>query len=140
MPNKDQEKALLSAAAAHLSEKEMQLSVMQGFIAAEIAVKRAELGLSQEDFAKKMGVSQGLVSRWENGDTNFTLSTLVDIALKLDLEMQSPFVPRQPAVYSHGSNIICFPTQGPNDYKIYSQGCTGSYEVNSESESDIKEM
>jgi len=49
--------------------------------------------MNRKQFAEFMGVSQGLVSRWERGETNFTLETLVNIASKLGLEMQSPIKP-----------------------------------------------
>lgn len=74
------------------SEEELLLSTMQGLIASEITIKRHEAGLSQKEFAKLVGVTQGLVSKWEAGDNNYTLSTLVKISKVLNIEMQSPFV------------------------------------------------
>lgn len=107
MSFKDQEKAFLSTFSAKLDDEELLLATLQGMIAAEISIKRQDLGLSQSEFAKKMGVSQSLVSRWENGDTNFTLSTLVSIAAKLNIQMQSPFTPTPSKVYTHGkSNVV----------------------------------
>lgn len=60
-------------------------------IAAEIGFKRIELELNQKEFAKKMGVSQSMVSKWESGDYNFTIKSLAEIATKLEIEMVSPF-------------------------------------------------
>ena len=34
-----------------------------------------------------MGVTQGLVSKWESRDYNFTIKTLNDICLKINLEL-----------------------------------------------------
>ena len=62
-------------------------------IGAEIVMKRREMGMNQKEFAKFMGVSQGLVSRWERGETNFTLESLTKISAKLGLEMQCPIKP-----------------------------------------------
>lgn len=93
----------------NLSDETFQLSIFQGLIAAEISMRRQELGLSQQQLADKLGVSQTLVSRWETGDVNFTLSTLVKISLALGLQMQSPIAPRPPLRYSeHGDKIISF--------------------------------
>lgn len=75
------------------SAENLQYSILCGMIGAEIVMKRREMGMNQKQFAEFMGVSQGLVSRWEHGETNFTLETLVNIASKLGLEMQSPIKP-----------------------------------------------
>lgn len=83
---------MFAALFENLSAKEMCLAGIQGIIAAEISMKRQSMGMNQNQFAKFMGVSQGLVSRWESGETNFTLSTLVDIADKLNIDIQCPFV------------------------------------------------
>lgn len=75
----------------NMSAEEMMLLSLQGTIAAEVEMKRTELRMNQKQFAQYMGVTQATVSKWESGDTNFTLSTLVQIAAKLGLKMQSPF-------------------------------------------------
>lgn len=54
-------------------------------VSSAIVHKRKELGLNQAEFARKMGVSQGMVSKWESGEYNFTLNTLNEICSKLDL-------------------------------------------------------
>lgn len=138
MSFKDQEKTFLSTFSAKLDNEELMLSAIQGMIAAEISIRRQNLGMSQKEFAEKMGVSQSLVSRWENGDTNFTLSTLISIASKLNIQMQSPFVLSPAKIYTNGkNNIICFPNSG-TAYHTYVQESSGSYNV--ETDSDIKEM
>lgn len=55
-------------------------------ISMKILLKRNELGLNQKEFAKMMGVSKGMVSKWESGDYNFTISSLVEIFDKLNIE------------------------------------------------------
>ena len=60
-----------------------------------------------------MGVTQATVSKWESGDTNFTLSTLVHIASKLGLKMQTPFEPkerREKRAPASPANIVNFST------------------------------
>ena len=46
-----------------------------------------EKGISQADFARKLGKSRQYVSRILNETANFTLGTLVDISLALDSEI-----------------------------------------------------
>lgn len=100
---------LLSALTEDSSEEELLLSVIQAEIAAEIASSRIAKNLTQKELADALGVSQALVSRWENGDVNFTLHTLVRIAQKLDIKMISPYQPsRYPKQFACG-NVISFP-------------------------------
>ena len=56
-------------------------------ISSTIAKYRIEKGMNQKQFAEYMGVSQGMVSKWESQDYNFTIKTLADIAAKLDLDL-----------------------------------------------------
>lgn len=58
-----------------------------GEISASIAKKRIQSNMTQKEFASYMCVSQGMVSKWEGGDYNFSIRTLADIAEKLDMEL-----------------------------------------------------
>lgn len=100
--------SLVCSIAPNASAEELLYDGLRGMIAAEISMKRQQLHLSQKAFAKMMNVSQGLVSRWERGETNFTLESLVKIASKLDLEMQSPFKLTPPKVpyVSAGKTVL----------------------------------
>lgn len=101
---------LFSALSEGFSDEEMTLALLQGFIASEITVRRVKRGMSQAQLAELMGVSQGLVSRWENGETNFTLETLVKIASKLDIEIQCPFkLEPAPTYHRPACKVIAFP-------------------------------
>ena len=81
---------LLDALAENLSTEQVILAGMKGSLAAMITTRRQKLGLSQKDLATKLHVTQRLVSRWERGETNFTLETLVKIAQTLSFETQCP--------------------------------------------------
>ena len=54
--------------------------------------KREQLGLSQHELASQAGVSQSSISKWERGQFNMSLYTLVHISTVLDLQLQNPFV------------------------------------------------
>lgn len=110
MDSEDRMKTLLDAITKDMDDEDVVLGGLQSMIASEITVRRIKRGLSQKECARLLGVSQGLLSKWESGDTNFTLSTLVHIAGKLEIEVQSPFVPTPPKVYqTANSNIYAFP-------------------------------
>lgn len=51
-----------------------------------IAKRREELGLTQDELAKKVGVSKSAISRWESGDiSNMRRDRIQAIAVALDV-------------------------------------------------------
>lgn len=62
-------------------------SKLLGNISAAIVKRRIDLKMTQNEFAKYVNVSQGMVSKWEGGDYNFSIKTLVNIAEKLDMDL-----------------------------------------------------
>lgn len=139
MKNNDDLKVLLASLSSGMSAEDLQLSVLQGLIAGEISMRRQSLHLSQTELAERLGVSQGLVSRWESGDANFNLSTLVKIASALNLRMQSPFIPMSPIAYPTGySNIIHLNTLDSWQTKTYQPAAPSRF--SSEFENERQEM
>ena len=91
-----------------LSSSDVVASKQLAKISAIITSSRIEKGMNQKQFAEFAGVSQSMVSKWESGDCNFTLQSLVHIAAKLDIPMQPPFVFERLA-YTSRSNVVDFP-------------------------------
>ena len=87
---------VFSALSRGMHDEELMLSVLQSMIAAEIIGQRIKKKMTQKELSSLLGVSQSTLSKWESGETNFTLSTLVSIASKLEIDMQPPFVPTPP--------------------------------------------
>ena len=73
-----------------LSEEERLASEIIALISVSIQKQRRNLGLTQKQLADKLGVSQAMVSQWENGDENFTIATLVKISSALGLSLRNP--------------------------------------------------
>lgn len=48
-------------------------------------MKRLDLGMTQKELADYMGASQGMVSKWESREYNFTITTLNELCEKLGL-------------------------------------------------------
>ena len=69
-----------------LSDTEVKTIVELAKISARIERCRIEMGMTQLEFAEYMGVSQGMVSKWESREYNFTIRTLNEICQKIDLE------------------------------------------------------
>lgn len=70
-----------------LSDTEVKTIVELAKISARIERCRIEMGMTQLEFAEYMGVSQGMVSKWESREYNFTIRTLNEICRKIDLEL-----------------------------------------------------
>lgn len=81
---------LITAVAENMSAADLLETVVCMETGDAIRSARKRQGLSQKEFAEKMGVTQGLVSRWESGNCNYTVKTLVQIAAALGLDMVCP--------------------------------------------------
>ena len=73
-----------------LSEDERKTAEYIALIAQSIQEQRRIQGLTQKQLAERLGVSQAMVSQWENGEENFTASTLVKISSALGLRLSNP--------------------------------------------------
>ena len=83
---------LVSAKASYwiseeVPESEVKATVELAKISAQIERSRLEKGMTQQEFAKYMGVSQGMISKWESREYNFTIKTLNEICEKINLEL-----------------------------------------------------
>ena len=81
---------LIDALTKNMTVADMAKTAINIQIQQMIHDTRRAKGWTQKDLAEKMGVKQSLVSRWESGDCNYTIDTLVDIADALGLSVQCP--------------------------------------------------
>lgn len=70
-----------------MSKSDIKTTVELAKISAKIEMYRLDMGMTQKEFAAYMGVSQGMVSKWESREYNFTVKTLNEICEKLKLYM-----------------------------------------------------
>lgn len=75
----------------NLSEAERHENKIQVAIALKISSRRKSLGYSQKDLAKKLGISQAMISQFESGDYNFTIGSLCRIMDALGLSVSFSF-------------------------------------------------
>ena len=59
---------------------------MRGRVASVIAQKRQQLGMNQSEFAKFCGVTQPMVSKWESGASNPSMTNLMALARLFGVE------------------------------------------------------
>lgn len=69
-----------------IEEQEIKTIVELARISAKIELARLDRGMTQKEFAEFMGVTQGMVSKWESREYNFTIKSLNEICEKLGLE------------------------------------------------------
>ncbi len=136
MPRNNDINGLIDILSGGSADTELLFTMLQADIAASIAASRIDKGMSQKDLAESLGVSQALVSRWENGETNYTLETLVRIAVNLDIPLHSPYeIPRAPRLWA-SSNVIEFtPSRNRS-----SSSCSGWSARSFSSNYELKEM
>jgi DNA-binding transcriptional regulator YiaG len=73
-----------------LTEDERKAAEFIAMIAVSIQQQRLLLGLTQKELAERLGLSQAMISKWENGEENFTVATLVKISSALELTICNP--------------------------------------------------
>ena len=70
-----------------LSKEEKKVNDIMAEISYAIMDERRKRGMSQKEFATLLGVSQGMLSRWEGCDYNFSIQKVVSIFTKLDVDI-----------------------------------------------------
>lgn len=124
---------LLSALSENLSAEEILSADILSDLSTQITKERLRRKMTQSQFAELLEVSQGMISKWESKDYNFTIETLCKIAVRLGWRFKALFVSSShsgfssaiTSSYSHlttsgspnyytgavstGSNIIQFP-------------------------------
>lgn len=123
---------LLSALYQDLPPYQVLSDLLQAQIATEISSARIERNMNQKQFAEFMEVTQSQVSKWENGDFNFTIEKLCQIADKLDLECSVSLRNRRPRVSKTEDNVVYLAFSSAAS--PWSSGCGYS------SEEELKEM
>lgn len=91
-------------------------------LSAAIVKQRIALGMTQKQFAEYMNVSQGMVSKWESTDYNFSMKALAEIAAKLDLELDIDLKKNKVVDFTHKDKAI-------NQMSAYESNFSGDSQV-----------
>lgn len=77
--------------AEYFTAEDLQKANLLSSVSSEITRQRISRGMTQKEFASFMHVSKRLISKWENGDYNFTLEQIAEIFTKLDIVVNLVF-------------------------------------------------
>ena len=77
----------------YLSKSDIYAAKTIAKISMFILKYRQEVNMTQKEFAKKMGVTQAMVSKWESSEYNFTIETIAHICEKLNTTFDIEFKP-----------------------------------------------
>ncbi len=72
---------------SNMDEVSMRKTENRLLVAASIADRIAACGMTQAEFAKKMGRSTAEISEWLTGTRNFTINTLTEIECVLGIHL-----------------------------------------------------
>jgi transcriptional regulator with XRE-family HTH domain len=109
--------ALFKNLKKNLAEKptlDVQQQVVRGLITAKLYALMQEAGLSKAALAGRLDVSKAAVTGWLNGNRNFTVDTLTQIAFACDKTPKIEFVPLNSR---HEANLFSLPTAGTSVVK-----------------------
>ena len=87
-----------------LTDEEMIASDLLAKISNRIIKERLDKQMSQVEFAKYLGVTQAMVSKWESEQYNFTIEALVKIFYKLDLKLDVDFIDMKEKVVQNSTS------------------------------------
>ncbi len=70
-----------------IPNSEVKTTIELAKISARIEMARLDKNMTQKEFADYMGVTQGMVSKWESREYNFTIKSLNEICEKLNIKL-----------------------------------------------------
>lgn len=76
-------------------ERGMLRSAIRSAFWSALSYRRQAHGLTFKDFAKLVGVSKHEISRWFNGDPNWTINTMAKLASALDMSVRIEVVDKK---------------------------------------------
>lgn len=91
MTNKNNE--MFDFLSNYLSKSDIYAAQTIAKISMYILKCRLDLNMTQKEFAKKMGVTQAMISKWESAEYNFTIETIAHISEKLNTSFDIEFKP-----------------------------------------------
>lgn len=90
--------------ASYVSKSDIYAAKAIAKISMFIYQYRRDRNMTQKAFAEMMGVSQGMVSKWESADYNFTIENIAQISEKLNVTFDIVLTPESEYLRGHIKN------------------------------------
>ncbi len=87
-----------------LSNAEKKTDYILADIATKIRNKRKELNMTQKEFAEYLNVTQGMISKYEGAEYNFSIESLVTLFDKLNIVVNIKEKNSKSNIYSYKNN------------------------------------
>lgn len=113
---------LINAISDSLSYGDILAAQQLAKISAMIVKARMDRGMTQKEFASLLGVSQGMVSKWESEDYNFTIEALAHICDKLGWDMNVELKPQTYNKFSKVRNRLQPNWKNKSDSNVVNKG------------------
>jgi transcriptional regulator with XRE-family HTH domain len=107
-------------------ERGMLRSALVSLFWGVIAARKKRDGYTLQKLAGKLGTNKAEVSRWFNGDPNWTINTIASIANALDLELKIEAVERSTGLVFTPAGIQTISIQGLTTSKSESPPIQGN--------------
>jgi transcriptional regulator with XRE-family HTH domain len=82
-----------------------------------IITERRKKGFTFQALAKLLGTNKGEVSRWFNGDPNWTINTIANLAIALDVDLQIQAIDRNTGMVFTPAGPVQTSTSQPSTIK-----------------------
>ena len=117
-------KEMYSLLASYISKSDIYAASVIAKVSAFIINYRNRTGMTQKEFADYMGVSQGMVSKWESAEYNYSVESIAQIAEKLgytfDVEFkpENEYLSNKQKIDNFKVNDVVFSTASPCPWAI----------------------
>lgn len=101
---------------SYVSKSDIYAASVIAKISAFIINYRNKTGMTQKEFAEYMGITQGMVSKWESADYNFSVDSIAKIAEKLSYSFDIQLTPENE--YLDSQNKFTFNNHHYNTHSI----------------------
>lgn len=109
---------LLNALSQNIKEEDLIYAATTSQIVSFLLKERFKQKLTQKEFAKKLNIQQSVISRWEQGNNNFTIKTLSKVAATFDLDLYVNFSQHREITRINNGKYLAISTSPPNsNYK-----------------------
>jgi len=92
----------------YISKSDVYAATVMAKVSAFIYECRKQKKMTQAEFADFMDVTQGMVSKWESAEYNFTIENIAQISEKLDVTFDIEFTPESDYVTKGNENNYVF--------------------------------